>query len=43
MKLPDVRERIITIVLQLLADHGVDDVHLLIANALHRAHDRRPR
>jgi nickel-dependent lactate racemase len=37
MKLPDVRERIITIVLQLLADHGVDDVRILIANALHRA------
>jgi len=37
MKLPDVRERILTIVLQLLEDHGVDDVRLLIANALHRA------
>ncbi len=37
MKLPDVRERVLTIVLGLLEDHGVDDVRLLIANALHRA------
>lgn len=36
MKLPDVRQRIIQIVLQILGDHGVDDVRLLIANALHR-------
>jgi lactate racemase len=37
MKLPDTRERVLTILLQYLADHGVDDVRLLIANALHRA------
>ncbi len=37
MKLPDIRERIISIVLQILGDHGVDDIDLLIANALHRA------
>lgn len=36
MRLPDVRERILTIVLQMLDDYGVDDVRLLIANALHR-------
>ncbi len=36
MKLPDIRERILTIVLGLLDDHGVDDIYLLIANALHR-------
>ncbi|MCK6544565.1 lactate racemase domain-containing protein [Myxococcota bacterium] len=36
MKTPDVRERILTIVLQMLDDHGVDDIDLLIANALHR-------
>lgn len=36
MTLPDVRERIIRIVLQMLDDHGVDDIDLLVANALHR-------
>ncbi|MEL7368970.1 MAG: lactate racemase domain-containing protein [Myxococcota bacterium] len=36
MKTPDVRERVLTIVLQILEDHGVDDIDLLIANALHR-------
>jgi len=36
MKRPDVRQRVLTIVLALLADHGVDDVHLIIATGLHR-------
>lgn len=36
MRTPDVRQIMLEIVLQLLADSGVDDVHLLIANALHR-------
>lgn len=36
MRLPDVRERVLTIVLQQMADYGVDDIRLLIANALHR-------
>jgi hypothetical protein len=36
MRTPDVRQTILEIVLQLLADSGVDDIHLLIANALHR-------
>jgi hypothetical protein len=36
MRTPDVRQLMLEIVLQLLADSGVDDVHLLIANALHR-------
>jgi hypothetical protein len=36
MKLPDMRERVLTILLQILADHGVDDIDLMIANALHR-------
>src|SRR6478752_6914526 len=36
MKTPDVRQTILEIVLELLADSGVDDVHLIIANALHR-------
>jgi hypothetical protein len=37
MTLPDVRERVLRIVLQILGDHGVDDIRLLVANALHRA------
>jgi hypothetical protein len=36
MRRPDVRERVVTIVLDLLADHGVDDVELIIATAFHR-------
>ena len=36
MKTPDIRERVLRIVLQILDDHGVDDIKLLIANALHR-------
>jgi lactate racemase len=36
METPDVRQTILEIVLELLADSGVDDVHLVIANALHR-------
>jgi hypothetical protein len=36
MRTPDVRQLILEIVLQLCADSGVDDVHLLVANALHR-------
>jgi nickel-dependent lactate racemase len=36
MRAPDVRERVLTIVLELLADHGVDDVEMIIATSLHR-------
>src|SRR5438874_10837211 len=36
MRTPDVRQIMLEIVLNLLADSGVDDVHLLVANALHR-------
>src|SRR5947209_18480245 len=36
MRTPDVRQIVLEIVLQLCADSGVDDVHLLVANALHR-------
>jgi hypothetical protein len=36
MKRPDVREKILTIVLDLLTDHGVDDVTMIIANSFHR-------
>ena len=36
MKRPDIRERVLTIVLALLADHGVDDIELIIATSVHR-------
>ena len=36
MRTPDVRQQVMEIVLELLADSGVDDVHIIIANALHR-------
>ena len=36
MKRPDVRELVLTIVLDLLADHGVDDVEMIIATSVHR-------
>jgi lactate racemase len=36
MRRPDVRERVLTIVLDLLADHGVDDVEIIIATSVHR-------
>jgi nickel-dependent lactate racemase len=36
MRRPDVRERVLTIVLDLLADHGVDDVEIIVATSVHR-------
>jgi hypothetical protein len=36
MVTPDVRQSILEVVLELAADSGVDDIHLVIANALHR-------
>lgn len=36
MRTPDVRQTVLEIVLELAADSGVDDIHLVIANALHR-------
>ncbi len=36
MRAPDVRERVLTIVLEQLADYGVDDVEIIIATSLHR-------
>ena len=36
MRRPDIRERMLNVVLQTLADYGVDDVHLIVATALHR-------
>ena len=36
MVLPDIRQTMLEIVLAMMADHGVDDVHIIIANSLHR-------
>ena len=36
MRKPDVRQMVLEIVCEMLADHGVDDVHIIIALALHR-------
>jgi len=36
MRRPDIRERVLTIVLDLLTDHGVDDVEIIIATSVHR-------
>jgi len=36
MRAPDIRERVLNQMLQTLADYGVDDVHIIIATALHR-------
>jgi hypothetical protein len=36
MRTPDVRQQVLEVILPLLADSGVDDVHLVVAVALHR-------
>ncbi len=36
MKLPDLRQQVLEILLPLLADHGVEDVHLIVATSFHR-------
>ena len=36
MKTPDVREKMLHIVLDMLADHGVEDIEMIIALAYHR-------
>jgi hypothetical protein len=36
MRTPDVRQLVLEVILELLADSGVDDVHLVVAIALHR-------
>src|SRR5262245_26309900 len=36
MKRPDVRERVLNVVLEVLADHGVDDIEIVIATSVHR-------
>lgn len=36
MRRPDARQSVLEVLLQMLADHGVDDVELIIATAVHR-------
>ena len=36
MARPDIRQMMLEILLEMLADHGVEDVHIIIAIALHR-------
>ncbi len=36
MRTPDIRQTVLEIVCEMLADHGVDDVEIIIALALHR-------
>ena len=36
MKRPDLRESVLTILLELLADKHVEDVHIIVANSFHR-------
>src|SRR5260370_1715189 len=36
MRRPDIRERVLSIVLQMMADHGVDDTEMIIATSVHR-------
>jgi len=36
MRRPDIRERVLTIVLQTLADHAVEDYEMIIATSVHR-------
>jgi len=44
MRKPDIRQTILEIVCEMLADHGVDDVHIIVATSLHRRmHDKEIR
>lgn len=36
MPRPDVRESVLTILLRMLAEHGIEDVHIIIATSFHR-------
>ncbi len=36
MRKPDIRESVLTVLLRLLGERGVDDVHIVIANSFHR-------
>src|SRR6185369_8302032 len=36
MRRPDVRERVLKVLLELFADHGVEDIEIVIATGVHR-------
>src|SRR5690242_711599 len=36
MKRPDIRESVLTVVLKLLAEKGVEDIHIIVATSYHR-------
>jgi lactate racemase len=36
MRTPDLRQQVLEIVLGLLADHGVEDIHIIVATSFHR-------
>src|SRR6185436_8180200 len=36
MRRPDVRERVLEVVLAMLAEHGVEDIEIIIATSVHR-------
>ena len=36
MRTPDIRQTMLEVVCGMLADHGVDDVHIIVATSLHR-------
>ncbi|MBI4481391.1 MAG: DUF2088 domain-containing protein [Acidobacteria bacterium] len=36
MQTPDMRQSVLTMVLKLLAEHGVEDVHIIVATSFHR-------
>ena len=36
MRTPDIRQKVLDIVLPLLADHGVEDIHIIVATCFHR-------
>jgi lactate racemase len=36
MRAPDIRERVLTVVLEMLSEYGVEDVELIIATSIHR-------
>jgi len=36
MRRPDVRESVLTVLLELLAEHGVDDIQIIVATSFHR-------
>jgi hypothetical protein len=36
MRRPDIRESVLTVVLELLAEHGIEDIQIVVATAFHR-------